>query len=133
MVNLSLGLAYVHYGLKRQSINRQYLVLQGQAFLSQYARQGATGDDYALAERYYNMARLFQLLGISYLSSTYYTMALDICKTGGGSRDLSSIILANTIISLLTVGNNEVALSVLKNNLKLSRFLAPRRTECDGR
>lgn len=119
MINLSLGLAYVHYGLKRQSSNRQYLILQGQSFLSLYARQHTNGDDYALAERYYNMGRLFQLLGIGYLSSSYYAMALDICKNGGGSRDLSALILANTLISLLTVGNNDVALSVLRNNLKL--------------
>ncbi|EFZ01041.2 RNA polymerase III transcription initiation factor complex [Metarhizium robertsii ARSEF 23] len=119
MINLSLGLAYVHYGLKRQSSNRQYLILQGQSFLSLYARQHTNGDDYALAERYYNMGRLFQLLGIGYLSSAYYAMALDICKNGGGSRDLSALILANTLISLLTVGNNDVALSVLRNNLKL--------------
>lgn len=119
MVNLSLGLAYVHYGLKRQSSNRQYLILQGQAFLSQYARQHTNGGDSMLAERYYNMGRLFQLLGISYLSSNYYAMALDLCKNGGGSDDLSTLVLANTIISLLTVGNNDVALSVLKNNVKL--------------
>ncbi|KAK7393974.1 transcription factor TFIIIC subunit tfc4, partial [Neonectria punicea] len=44
MVNLSLGLAYVHYGLKRQSTNRQYLLLQGQSFLSQYADLGYDGQ-----------------------------------------------------------------------------------------
>ncbi|KHO00884.1 Tetratricopeptide-like helical [Metarhizium album ARSEF 1941] len=119
MVNLSLGLAYVHYGLKRQSSNRQYLILQGQSFLSLYARQVTNGGDYALAERYYNMGRLFQLLGIGYLSSSYYSVALDICKNGGGSKDLSTLILANTLISLLTVGNNDVALSILRGNLKL--------------
>lgn len=119
MISLSLGLAYVHYGLKRQSSNRQYLILQGQAFLSDYARQPTKGNRRSLAEQYYNMGRLFQLLGISYLSSTYYAMALDICKSEGGSKDLSCLILANTIISLLTVGNHGVALSLVRSNLRL--------------
>ncbi|OAA44907.1 Tetratricopeptide-like helical [Metarhizium rileyi] len=119
MVNLSLGLAYVHYGLKRQSTNRQYLILQGQSFLFQYARQHTHGNAYASAERYYNVGRLFQLLGIGYLSSNYYAMALDACKSGGGSKDLSTLILANTLISFLNIGNNDAALLILRNNMKL--------------
>ncbi|KAG6042025.1 hypothetical protein E4U41_007122 [Claviceps citrina] len=119
MVNLSLGLAYVHYGLKRQSTNRQYLLLQGQAFLSEYAQQGLDERGVTAAERLYNMGRLFQLLGIGHLSSMYYAQALDKCKDEAASSDLPSLILANTVISLLTVGNTEVALAVLKGNLKL--------------
>lgn len=119
MVNLSLGLAYVHYGLKRQSTNRQYLLLQGQAFLSEYCLEGLQDRCEPAAERLYNMGRLFQLLGISHLSSTYYARALDKCKSEAASGDLSSLILANTVISLLTVGNKELALAVLKGTLKL--------------
>ncbi|QUC22196.1 uncharacterized protein UV8b_06437 [Ustilaginoidea virens] len=120
MVNLSLGLAYVHYGLKRQSSNRQYLILQGQAFLSQYALHNSNNDGPSCAaERYYNLGRLFQLLGISYLGSSYYAKALDSCRSEAGKPELSSIIFANQLISLLTVGNREMAFSVLKANLKL--------------
>ncbi|KAG5979828.1 hypothetical protein E4U55_004720 [Claviceps digitariae] len=119
MVNLSLGLAYVHYGLKRQSTNRQYLLLQGQAFLTEYSRQGLDDGGYGAAERLYNMGRLFQLLGIGHLSSKYYAQALDKCKNETSSSDLPSLILANTVISLLTVGNTEVALAVVKGTLKL--------------
>ncbi|XP_044718027.1 transcription factor tau subunit sfc4 [Hirsutella rhossiliensis] len=54
MINLSLGLAYVHYGLKRQSANRQYLLLQGQAFLSRYLELGQKGQGGSMAERFYN-------------------------------------------------------------------------------
>ncbi|KAG5931747.1 hypothetical protein E4U53_001636 [Claviceps sorghi] len=119
MVNLSLGLAYVHYGLKRQSTNRQYLLLQGQAFLCEYSRQGRDDRGYAAAERLYNMGRLFQLLGIGHLSSRYYAEALDKCKEEAASSDLPCLILANTVIALLTVGNTEVALAVVKGTLKL--------------
>ncbi|GAB0138618.1 hypothetical protein EsDP_00006844 [Epichloe bromicola] len=119
MVNLSLGLAYVHYGLKRQSTNRQYLILQGQAFLSDYSRQYVHDGSNTAAERCYNMGRLFQLLGIGHLSSNFYAQALDKCKDEVATSDLPSLILANTVISLLTVGNTEVAFAVLKGNLKL--------------
>lgn len=119
MVNLSLGLAYVHYGLKRQSTNRQYLLLQGQAFLAQYAQPLSDDSSYSIAERHYNMGRMFHLLGISHLSSKYYAHALDLCKKDIGAKDLSSVILANTVISLLSLGNDEVAFSILKSNLRL--------------
>ncbi|KAG5986535.1 hypothetical protein E4U52_000158 [Claviceps spartinae] len=119
MVNLSLGLAYIHYGLKRQSTNRQYLLLQGQAFLAEYSQQDSHDSGYGAAERLYNMGRLFQLLGISHLSSKYYAQALDKCKDEDAPSDLPSLISANTVISLLSVGNTEVALAVLKKNLKL--------------
>lgn len=80
MVNLSLGLAYVHYGLKRQSTNRQYLLLQGQSFLSQYAdfsqrRAEGQSSPTAEAEAYYNIGRLFQLLGVNSLALEYYGKA----------------------------------------------------------
>lgn len=117
MINLSLGLAYVHYGLKRQSTNRQYLILQGQAFLSQYAQRDSESS--LEPEKLYNVGRLFQLLGISYLSSFYYEKALDLCKQLPKSHDLCCLISANAVISLLTVGNFATAHSVLKRNLRL--------------
>ncbi|KAL3959063.1 hypothetical protein ACCO45_007225 [Purpureocillium lilacinum] len=89
MVNLSLGLAYVHYGLKPK------------------------------AERFYNVGRLFQLLGISYMGSNYYSTALELCRGAEGGEDLSACILMNSIVSLLSVGNKALAFSVLKSNLKL--------------
>lgn len=119
MVNLSLGLAYVHYGLKRQSTNRQYLLLQGQAFLSQYLESGQDGQGRSMAERCYNVGRLFQLLGISYLSSRYYAQAMEACKREGGNRDMSACILVNSIVSLLSVKNNSMAFALLKGNLRL--------------
>ncbi|KAF4456911.1 hypothetical protein F53441_1035, partial [Fusarium austroafricanum] len=83
MVNLSLGLAYVHYGLKRQSTNRQYLLLQGQAYLSRYAELGHSGSipgtSINKAESYYNIGRLYQLLGINYLAHEYYSRAKKAC------------------------------------------------------
>ena len=121
MVNLSLGLAYVHYGLKRQSANRQYLLLHGQAFLSRYLRDGRDGTGSAVAERLYNMGRLFQLLGIGHLGSSYYAQALELCKDDleSDSGDLVTCILVNSVVTLLAVKNNGLAFSLLKRNLRL--------------
>ncbi|KAJ4855466.1 tetratricopeptide repeat domain-containing protein [Trichoderma breve] len=118
MVNLSLGLAYVHYGLKRQSTNRQYLLLQGQAFISHYVQSG--GDEPQLqAERFYNVGRLFQLLGIGYLSLQYYTKALEANKLAGGKKLLKDIIFVNETISLLSTNHKSLAHELLVKNLKL--------------
>ncbi|KAH0490273.1 hypothetical protein TgHK011_001750 [Trichoderma gracile] len=118
MVNLSLGLAYVHYGLKRQSTNRQYLLLQGQSFITLYVQSG--GNEPRLqAERYYNVGRLFHLLGIGYLSLQYYTRALEANKAAGENKLLKDIILVNEIISLLSTNNKSLAHELLVKNLRL--------------
>lgn len=118
MVNLSLGLAYVHYGLKRQSTNRQYLLLQGQSFITLYVQSG--GNEPRLqAERYYNVGRLFHLLGIGYLSLQYYTRALEANKAAGENKLLKDIILVNQIISLLSTNNKGLAHELLVKNLRL--------------
>ncbi|PNP48809.1 hypothetical protein TGAMA5MH_00264 [Trichoderma gamsii] len=118
MVNLSLGLAYVHYGLKRQSTNRQYLLLQGQAFIGNYVQSGG-GEPQRQAERYYNVGRLFQLLGIGYLSLQYYTQALEANKAAGGKKLLKDIIMTNQIISLLSTNHKALAHELLVKNMKL--------------
>lgn len=117
MVNLSLGLAYVHYGLKRQSTNRQYLLLQGQSFISQYAHPDSDKSSCSGAERYYNVGRLFQLLGISYLGSDYYTQALQENIAQEGTDTITNLIIFNKIISLITINNKELAFQIIKRNL----------------
>ncbi|PNP54774.1 hypothetical protein THARTR1_04979 [Trichoderma harzianum] len=118
MVNLSLGLAYVHYGLKRQSTNRQYLLLQGQAFISHYVQSGGN-EPQLQAERFYNVGRLFQLLGIGYLSLQYYTKALEANKLAGGKKLLKDIIFVNEAISLLSTNHKSLAHELIVKNLKL--------------
>ncbi|KEY67273.1 hypothetical protein S7711_04526, partial [Stachybotrys chartarum IBT 7711] len=120
MVNLSLGLAYVHYGLKRQSTNRQYLLLQGQAFLTQYAEGSRLeGGPVSSVEAYYNIARLFQLLGIGFLAHEYYTRATEEIEKGGGDDNIKNDIATNQIISLLSSRNRYGALLLMKQRMKL--------------
>lgn len=123
MVNLSLGLAYVHYGLKRQSTNRQYLLLQGQSFLSQYAELGgdyqAQQNSPSKAEAYYNLGRLFQLLGINYLGVQYYLRA-EVEEVGSKeSINLKKVISYNKFLLLLNNNNKNKALALLKYKIKI--------------
>lgn len=123
MVNLSLGLAYVHYGLKRQSTNRQYLLLQGQSFLSQYAELGgnyqAQQNSPSKAEAYYNVGRLFQLLGINYLTVQYYLRAEVEEGKSKRSLNLEKGISYNKFLLLLNNKNKNKALVLLKNKIKI--------------
>ncbi|KAH7258069.1 hypothetical protein B0J15DRAFT_445207 [Fusarium solani] len=127
MVNLSLGLAYVHYGLKRQSTNRQYLLLQGQSFLSRYAELGSMNqgenNGFTKAEAYYNIGRLYQLLGINYLALEYYSKAKKVSRDRPGhdstTGELEAIMLSNELISLLINQNNSKALALLKAKIRL--------------
>lgn len=128
MVNLSLGLAYVHYGLKRQSTNRQYLLLQGQSFLSRYAELGSPESlkekrSQWKAEAYYNLGRLYQLLGINYLALEYYTRAVRVLQSSEVNimrqEGLEVMAVSNKYILLIINRNTTKALNILKGKIKL--------------
>lgn len=119
MVNLSLGLAYVHYSLKRQSTNRQYLLLQGQAFITEYLEMNKGAESRPLAERYYNVGRLFQLLGLSGLGERYYADALEANESEGQNKDINALVAVNSFMSLMISGNKTAAFLLLKRDLIL--------------
>jgi len=78
MINLSIGLGYVHYGLKRQSENRQFHLMQGLGFLFRYyeSRQISQRID-ERQEAHYNIARAYHMLGLAHLALPYYFKVLD--------------------------------------------------------
>jgi general transcription factor 3C polypeptide 3 (transcription factor C subunit 4) len=120
MIHLSLGLAYVHHGMKRQSANRQYLILQGQAFIGQYAERVANPKDAsASAEIFYNLGRLFHLLGMTSMALKYYSLATDTTDNAAEKTDIYLLSKANEAISLLSVSNRAKALQVIKKGLVL--------------
>lgn len=118
MINLSLGLAYSHYALKRQSINRQFLILQGLTFMSNYievCQQNGHGS--STAEMYYNIGRLHHLFGIASIAMKYYSQAIACADTSSaGQVDIRVMSTTNQIVSLLSLGDHESALKVLKTN-----------------
>ncbi|KAK4146202.1 uncharacterized protein C8A04DRAFT_10058 [Dichotomopilus funicola] len=103
LINLSTGLAYVHYALKRQATNRQYLLTQGFAFLFRYYedRLAATatasdsmesftatakGNVAQRQEAHFNIARAYSLVGLTALSVEYYKKVL--AEGNGDGRGL---------------------------------------------
>lgn len=134
MINFSLGLAYIHYALKRQSSNRQYLLLQGQSFLSKYAEiEGQRPPDQpssssssssssslsGSAASYYNIGRVFHLLGIAYLAVEYYAKALEIVDRTDPRGDIAVMTAANYVSLLMTVRNKGLAMEITKRRLIL--------------
>lgn len=78
MINLSLGIGYIHYALKRQATNRQYLLTQGFAFLSKY--HGPRSRSASAAERqeaHFNMGRAYHIVGLGPLATAYYARVLE--------------------------------------------------------
>ena len=66
MINLFIGLSYIHYALKRQSTNRHHLIMQGLSFLYvYYDLRREHGTVIAMQEAEYNVARSFHVLGLS--------------------------------------------------------------------
>ena len=120
MVNLSLGVSYTHAGMKRQATNRSYLLLQGQMFMSYYMEVDERyGVDRFKMETFYNVGRLYHLLGISDLANEYYERALQHDRDDQSSRDIRTLIHANNINSALTVKNKPLALTIMKKNMRL--------------
>ncbi len=80
LINLSTGLAYLHYALKRQATNRQYLLTQAFAFLFRYYGD-RLADPSATAgmrmEAHFNIARSYSLIGLGNLAVRYYKLVLE--------------------------------------------------------
>ncbi|KAK4661584.1 transcription factor TFIIIC subunit tfc4 [Podospora pseudopauciseta] len=82
LINLSTGLAYIHYALKRQATNRQYLLNQGFGFLFRYyedrlaeaERNGSAGQR---QEAHFNMARAYSLIGLGNVAVEFYKKVLE--------------------------------------------------------
>ena len=81
MVNLSIGLGYLHYALKRQAENRHYLVVQGFSFLIVYYDTRRNSE--AAVERQeaeFNVGRAYHMLGLTQLAIPYYERCLGLAR-----------------------------------------------------
>ncbi|KAI1801601.1 TPR-like protein [Daldinia bambusicola] len=86
MVILSVGHCYVHYALKRQAENRQFLLTQGFLFLHQYYDLKVASPSAAQRqEAHYNMARSYHAIGIPHLAVEYYRRVLQDVPDDSGN------------------------------------------------
>ena len=88
VLNLSIGLAYLHHAFKRQSDNRHHLILQGFSFLYNYyqARQDAQSPSLK-QEADYNMGRAYHIIGLAHLAIPFYEQ----CLTSQNQRGIDSL------------------------------------------
>jgi general transcription factor 3C polypeptide 3 (transcription factor C subunit 4) len=112
MIKLSIGLGYIHYGLKRQAENRQYHIAQGLSFLQDYyqsRRLSHSAEE--RREASYNLGRTYHMLGLTHLAVPYYMEVLE-CREGRVNDNL----WADTAYNLRTIyamgGNAQMAMEV---------------------
>jgi general transcription factor 3C polypeptide 3 (transcription factor C subunit 4) len=125
MISFSVGLGYIHYALKRQSGNRQYLITQGLSFIFRYFHVNASSAD--ITERqaaYFDVARTFQLIGLQDIASRYYDMSLEISPPpyiarNWGPIDLAAHTAFNQWCTLVASGNLVASSKVLRASLTL--------------
>lgn len=92
MVNISIGQAYLHYGLKRQTENRQQSITQGLLFLHRYydmklARALTSGQR---QEAHYNLARTYHEIGLAHLAAEFYQRVFREAESeSDGNEDLT--------------------------------------------
>lgn len=121
MINLSLGLAYIQYGVKRQSENRQHNLLQGLTFIHAYYehRKDAANSD-ERQEANYNLGRVYHLLGLTHLAIPYYERVLteaeawDEDEPEGDLENIATDAAYNLQTVYVMAGNMELAQSITR-------------------
>jgi general transcription factor 3C polypeptide 3 (transcription factor C subunit 4) len=110
MINVSIGQAYVHHALKRQSENRQHLIAQGFSFLHKYydSRLRDAVSPLQRQEAHYNLGRSYHLLGLTSLAIEYYKRTLresEFVEGGLGTEDLAREAAYN-IATMCVIGGD---------------------------
>ena len=79
MINLSLALGYLHVAIKRQSGNRQYMIMQGFSFLLRYYDLRKRSEfPIERQECEFNVGRAYHMLGLTHLAIPYYERCLEL-------------------------------------------------------
>ncbi|KAJ3085898.1 transcription factor TFIIIC subunit tfc4 [Quaeritorhiza haematococci] len=71
LINMSLGIAYLHRGMQRKSENRHMHIMQGFTFMFRYYELRGQNQ-----EACYNVARAFHQIGLTHLAIPYYERVL---------------------------------------------------------
>lgn len=126
MVNLSTGIAYVHYAMKRQAENRQFIISQGMHYMFEYYNVRSKSEDVVeRLEAHYNLARCYHLLGIFHLAAEFYTRVLTEAQkyeAQGGKEPLRDFVYESAMnlrTYSLTNGDFETARSLTETWLVL--------------
>ena len=130
VLELSIGLAYLHRAVQRQINNRHITILQAMTFIFHYYRlqyeksQKFPGVEGAALRQQaeYNIARSFHQIGLMTFACKYYDSALRISEEWGekmGRRDLKLDIAHNLSLIFQLSGNVKAAKEITENFLVL--------------
>ena len=79
MILLSIGVAYIQYGIKRLAPNRHYLIAQGLSFIHKYKDIRLEHSTVQIKqEALYNTGRAYHMLGLTDLAAHFYKQLLDL-------------------------------------------------------
>jgi general transcription factor 3C polypeptide 3 (transcription factor C subunit 4) len=130
LLELSIGMAYLHRSMQRQANNRHIMVLQAMTFIFQYYRlyyekslrfeekEGAAMRQQAE----YNVGRCFHQIGLLTLAVKYYETAIQISEEvqgGLGIRDLVFEASHNLSLIFQLSGNSSAAKEITEKYLVL--------------
>jgi general transcription factor 3C polypeptide 3 (transcription factor C subunit 4) len=130
LLELSIGLAYLHRAMQRQVNNRHISILQAMTFIFQYYQlqytksQNYDGVDRATVRQQaeYNVARAFHQVGLETFAVKYYENALRISEEferGLGKRDLKFEAAHNLNLIFQLSGNIQAAKEITEKFLVL--------------
>lgn len=109
MINMSVGLCYIQYAMKRQTGSRPYVIMQGISFMQNYYdnRKNAPKLE-EREEAHYNMARTYHMLGLSHLAIPFYLKVLSEAELTGEEpgRDDLVVDAAYNLQTLYSVAGN---------------------------
>lgn len=115
---MSMALGYIHYGLKRQSENRQYHIMQGLSFLFQYydSRKESVWIE-ERQEAHYNIARAYHMIGLTHLALPYYTNVIQEIQneTSATAEDLVRDAAYNLQTLYAMGGNFSIAKTITED------------------
>ncbi|CAK7217560.1 transcription factor TFIIIC subunit tfc4 [Sporothrix curviconia] len=138
VISLCIGLSYMHWALKRQADNRQYLLMQSFYFLHRYADtrlaqapawRHTLDDKRVRREVYYNLGRAYHLLGLHALAADHYNRVLqqvdpdkeveESRRKQGTYPDLRTEAAYNLRTCYLLAGNHAAAMQITRSHLVL--------------
>lgn len=101
MINLSLGIGYIQYALKRQAPNRQYLLTQGFAFFHKYhAHRVASAYAGERQEAKFNLGRAYHIIGLGHLALKHYKEVLDESVRERGGEPFTAEVMGREDLAL---------------------------------
>jgi general transcription factor 3C polypeptide 3 (transcription factor C subunit 4) len=101
MINMSLGIGYIQYALKRQAPNRQYLLTQGFAFFRKYYDSRIVSSTPGeRQEAKFNMGRAYHIIGLGQLALEYYRQVLDDCEEEFGGQPVVEGVVGREDLAL---------------------------------